>query len=134
MYSDEVVITIYDSLKGETRYVFHEPERCTIGRAEDCDIRLPSDDQHMGISRHHCLLEVDPPHVFISDLGSMNGTYVNGVKIGPPRKVFAHHDKPELVKATTDAKTELGDGDQVHLGRSACWASVEVHADEMQTA
>jgi pSer/pThr/pTyr-binding forkhead associated (FHA) protein len=133
MYSDEIVITIYDAYDGERRYVFHGHERCIIGRAEDCDIRLPSDDEHMGISRHHCVLEIDPPRAFISDLGSMNGTFVNGVKIGPPRKVFDQTRRPELVKATADDKTELKDGDQVHLGRTALWASVEVHADDLQT-
>lgn len=132
MYSDEVIITIHDAADGDARIVFHDPRRCVIGRGEDCGIRLPSDDQHMGISRHHCVLEIDPPRAYVSDLGSLNGTYVNGVKIGPPRDPSARPHKQERVKATTDVKTELQDGDQIHLGRAALSVSVEVHANDFQ--
>jgi pSer/pThr/pTyr-binding forkhead associated (FHA) protein len=30
------------------------------------------------ISRHHCKLAIDPPSIRIKDLGSRNGTYING--------------------------------------------------------
>ena len=34
------------------------------------------------VSRHHFLLEVCPPQACVRDLGSRNGTYVNGRKVG----------------------------------------------------
>ena len=34
-----------------------------------------------GVSRSHCLLEIDPTHVTVRDLGSLNGTYLNGENI-----------------------------------------------------
>ena len=49
-------------------------KRVIIGRGEDADIRL---DDHK-ISRLHCRLEPIPGGVKITDLGSSNGTRVNG--------------------------------------------------------
>lgn len=48
-----------------------------IGRASDCTLRAGSD----AISRHHCVLLRDGSTVSVRDLGSRNGTYVNGEKI-----------------------------------------------------
>jgi eukaryotic-like serine/threonine-protein kinase len=62
--------------------VFAEPAECLIGRGPDCAIRLPADHAHGNVSRRHCVLEVDPPHVRVRDLGSRNGTFVNGRMIG----------------------------------------------------
>lgn len=48
-----------------------------IGRAEDCHMRARSD----AISRRHCAVLIRSSHVSVRDLGSRNGTYVNGVRI-----------------------------------------------------
>src|SRR5260370_1006508 len=45
-----------------------------IGRGPDCDLRLGVAD----ISRHHCLVRVRGSEAVILDLGSINGTYLNG--------------------------------------------------------
>ncbi len=50
-----------------------------IGRAEDCHLR-PASDQ---VSRHHCVILVTSDDVSIRDLGSRNGTFVNGKQISP---------------------------------------------------
>lgn len=52
--------------------------RIVIGRQEDCQVRIPS----AQISRHHCEVVVGVGGVRIRDLGSSNGTYVNGQKVG----------------------------------------------------
>lgn len=49
-----------------------------IGRSEDAQFCLPQD---RFFSRHHCILEIAPPQCFLRDLGSTNGTYVNGVRV-----------------------------------------------------
>lgn len=59
-------------------------DRLLIGRAEECDIRPLSDE----VSRRHCLVQVEPDIVWIEDLGSRNGTFVNGVRITEKTKVF----------------------------------------------
>lgn len=48
-----------------------------IGRQEDCPIRIPS----AQISRHHCELTVGGSGIHIHDLGSSNGTFVNGQRV-----------------------------------------------------
>jgi predicted component of type VI protein secretion system len=48
-----------------------------IGRNEDCQLRPQS---HM-VSRKHCAILVEANSVVIEDLGSTNGTLVNGEKI-----------------------------------------------------
>lgn len=49
-----------------------------VGRGSLAQLRL-ADDAHA--SRHHCLLEVNPPHGYVRDLGSRNGTFVNGDRV-----------------------------------------------------
>ncbi len=48
-----------------------------IGREEDCHLRPNSD----LVSRHHCVFTVDDFTVRLRDLGSTNGTLVNGDRI-----------------------------------------------------
>lgn len=48
-----------------------------IGRAEDCQLRPRSD----AISRHHCAILLDDGLIAVRDLGSRNGTFVNGERI-----------------------------------------------------
>lgn len=48
-----------------------------IGRGEDCHLRPRSD----AISRRHCIIAVNEGEVLLRDLGSKNGTYVNGQRV-----------------------------------------------------
>lgn len=48
-----------------------------IGRREDCDLRVPLGD----VSRKHCRLVRDGEMLKIEDLGSSNGTYLNGQRV-----------------------------------------------------
>jgi pSer/pThr/pTyr-binding forkhead associated (FHA) protein len=48
-----------------------------IGRGEDCDLPLHDPE----VSRHHCLIRIRHQEVAISDLGSSNGTFVNGHRL-----------------------------------------------------
>jgi pSer/pThr/pTyr-binding forkhead associated (FHA) protein len=45
-----------------------------LGRGAECQVRFNSD----WVSRQHCLLRVGPAGVTLRDLGSRNGTLVNG--------------------------------------------------------
>src|SRR6266850_4424159 len=57
---------------------FHQPDTFLIGRTNDAHLCLPDD---RFFSRHHCLLEISPPRCFLRDLGSTNGTFVNGRRV-----------------------------------------------------
>jgi pSer/pThr/pTyr-binding forkhead associated (FHA) protein len=48
-----------------------------IGRRHDCDLRIPL----MSVSRRHCQFNRDEGVLKIRDLGSRNGTYLNGKRI-----------------------------------------------------
>src|SRR6201993_772373 len=48
-----------------------------FGRGEECHVRPNSD----WVSRQHCLLRVAEDGVHLRDLGSRNGTLVNGARV-----------------------------------------------------
>jgi len=52
-------------------------EQFLIGRGADCDFRVHEED----ISRHHCMIHLRGQEVILSDLGSSNGTAVNGQRV-----------------------------------------------------
>jgi len=118
-------VTIDVAIPGneDGHYVFECPQTCIIGRAEDCDIRIAEDGLRREISRHHCLLEVDPPVVRIFDLYSTNGTFVNG------RRLFPNPDASDLDHS---AGTELKDGDEVRLGNTTLHFWIIANSDELE--
>lgn len=106
-YESVALTIIRGELEGQL-YLFNEPARCVVGRGDDCDVMLSSDDQLAFISRHHCAFEIDPPHIRVRDLGSRNGTYVNGENVGQRPTRLAS-------EAVRFAAHELKDGDEVRV-------------------
>ncbi len=83
-----------------------------IGRRRNCDLRIPI----MSVSRKHCQVDVDNGTLKIRDLGSDNGTYLNGkrieeiaaqagnfLKIGPVTFVLQIDGKPEITALPAQA-------------------------------
>jgi pSer/pThr/pTyr-binding forkhead associated (FHA) protein len=60
-------------------FIFCAPANRVLGRAPNCGLRLVGD---ATVSRRHCLIEVEGESAWVQDLGSRNGTYLNGAKIG----------------------------------------------------
>ncbi|HEY64007.1 MAG TPA: FHA domain-containing protein [Caldilineae bacterium] len=58
-----------------------DKQSLTIGRADDCDIVLPD----RVVSRHHARIYWIDGHYYVEDLGSKNGTYVNGQEVTDAR-------------------------------------------------
>ena len=49
-----------------------------VGRQHECALRV----RHPLVSREHCRIELRPDGVYLVDLGSMNGTFLNGTPVG----------------------------------------------------
>lgn len=65
------------------RFCFRAAGDFLVGRGADCFVHLNGSDRDRTISRHHCRLLVDPPLVSVQDLGSVNGTFINGRTAAP---------------------------------------------------
>src|SRR5262245_33607734 len=103
----EVRLTLVASPDGEERqHIFTDPATCTVGRSDDCEIVVPPSVLHADVSRRHCELRIEPPRVYVRDLESLNGTFVNGAKIG----------QRFLDKKGSGRLVPLKDGDELRLG------------------
>jgi pSer/pThr/pTyr-binding forkhead associated (FHA) protein len=105
-------------LKGKT-FAFRGKSLCVVGRSPGCALRLPAEDHKA--SRRHCLLAVDAPLLTLHDLGSRNGTYVNGRAIG--RR--APTEPAEPGQAIDQPGRTLADGDEVRLGSTVFRVHIE---------
>lgn len=120
--SAKITLTVTQDDRTVQEVVFHRPSVCIVGRGRDCSLRLPNDLIHSTISRRHCLLKIDPPLIEIRDLGSLNGTYVNGEPIGRREADPAHREEP------TDYP--LRAGDQIQVGDVTLRVGVAVTLDD----
>ena len=77
--SAKVLLHLHAGSDAGKVFAFAEHDTFVFGRMEDCHACFPDDGQ---VSRHHFILEVNPPAACLRDLGSLNGTYVNGKKFG----------------------------------------------------
>jgi serine/threonine-protein kinase len=59
-------------------FSFTQHDSFLIGRSPEAHLCLPED---RFFSRNHCLLEMNPPHSHLRDLGSTNGTFLNGQRV-----------------------------------------------------
>lgn len=92
-----------------------------VGRRADVGLRIPASD----VSRQHCQISVTDDTVAVKDLGSANGTFVNGKRVaeaklspgdrlgvGPVVFVVQVDGQPELIEPTDveiDAALPIGD-------------------------
>ena len=114
-----VVLTCIEGGMRGKEFRFDEPTFCTIGRSRDCCLQLPGDWAHMTISRRHCLVDIETSHVRVRDLGSMNGTYLNGTLLGCA-------DVPGV-----ENEAELHDGDELRLGNTAFQVHIQGQCNEL---
>jgi hypothetical protein len=85
------MLIVYEGeLKGQRWLI--DQDVTIIGRGSDCPIMLPE----RQVSRHHAQIEYERGAYLLRDLGSKNGTYINGQEV---------HDKPQRLK----------DGDEIQI-------------------
>src|SRR5436305_14166042 len=90
-----IILTVTDGPHKGQSYSFSGHDTFLVGRSKRAHFRLPQKDKYF--SRVHFLVEVNPPRCRLMDMGSRNGTYVNGQKV---------------------EMTDLNDGDQIRAGHT----------------
>ncbi len=95
---------------GEHRFEQHDS--ILAGRSKDCHILIENDNF---VSRHHLLMEIAPPEIRLRDFGSLNGTLVNGEKIGGREP----DETPEEGTFRNYKEVDLRVGDEVKLGSTS---------------
>ena len=99
-------------------FAFTEHDTFVFGRMDDCHACIADDTQ---VSRHHFILEINPPAACLRDLGSLNGTWVNGEKCGA-RKAG---ETPEQGAKRRYPEVTLRHGDRIKVGRTELEVSIE---------
>lgn len=79
-------------------------DRVVLGRAADCDLVIAD----ARVSRHHAEVRREGDSYLLADLGSTNGTYLNGQRIAQ-----ADSSRPLL---SASQPLPLRDGDEIQLG------------------
>ena len=105
----KIILEVTDGTDAGQKYEYTGTNRVFIGRQDDCGIVL----SEKTVSRYHCILTINPPTVRLQDFGSLNGTYINGEKIGQRDR-----DKSwEEAKNEVSREFDLHDGDRIRLGK-----------------
>ncbi len=123
--SAQVKLTIIQGSPNGKEFIFEQRTICLMGRHPDCNIELPNDQEHLTISRYHCILDINPPDVRVRDFGSRNGTYVNGKKIGQRQP----NHTPEAAAKIQFPEYDLKSGDKIKLGTTVFQLSIEAETE-----
>jgi serine phosphatase RsbU (regulator of sigma subunit) len=79
----ELAVTSPD---GKNRTIVLEGSPLSLGRSSANELCYPED---IGLSRQHMAIEPDGDEWTVRDLGSKNGTFLNGVRVGDKRRLKA---------------------------------------------
>lgn len=120
----KVTLKVVEGQMTDQEFAFEERTTCIVGRSEDCRPRLPNDEHHRTISRHHCLLDINPPDIRVRDFGSRNGTWVNNQMIGKREE----GQTPEEAANIQFPEHDLKESDTIKLGKTVFQVGVYVPA------
>lgn len=65
----------------------------SVGRSPDCDLVVP----HTSISRKHCQIDEIDGSLFVTDLNSSNGTFVNGRRLIPSERQILNSNEVFII-------------------------------------
>src|SRR5438874_12578170 len=100
-----------------------EKDLTLVGRQEGCDLRI----QHKSVSKMHCVIAKTDGLLLLRDLGSTNGTRVNGQRVrraallpndllGIASFKFRVHFGPDDAQVSAEERTQqLDAGELAHL-------------------
>ena len=75
----QIVLEVTEGPHRGQRFAFDGHDNFIVGRASCAHFRLPKKDPYF--SRIHFVIEINPPHCLLVDMGSTNGTWVNGRRV-----------------------------------------------------
>ena len=104
-----VILTVTAGPSAGQELRFSDHQTCIVGRSRQAQLRLSPNPR---FSRFHCRLEIRPPEAVIIDLGSTNGTKVNGKRV---------------------ESASLKDGDKVTVGDVEFTVAVQQHNSPAET-
>src|SRR5947209_6546036 len=104
----QVTLTVIAGPHAGTEFHFDRHDTFLVGRSRHAHFQLPEKDRFF--SRIHFMMEVNPPCCRLIDMGSHNGTYVNGQRI---------------------LSGDLRDGDQIRAGHTILRLTVQPGQDEL---
>ncbi|MBI5210414.1 MAG: protein kinase [Elusimicrobia bacterium] len=102
-------------------FTFDNHDMFIFGRAAECQCSIPDDPY---ISSSHFLIEFNPPECELRDLGSKNGTCVNGERCGGRER-----GEPTKKAAQRAAAVRLKSGDVIKAGVTEFSVQVRAFAD-----
>jgi pSer/pThr/pTyr-binding forkhead associated (FHA) protein len=121
-----VTLTAQSGELAGKKFQFDGGRKIVIGRGEDCDLKLPAGVEFLYASRHHCVIRVSYQQTRVRDLGSRNGTWLNGMQIGRP---VAWH-LSGLAAAMPFWEYDLHDGDELKVGETAFRVEISVPTEK----
>lgn len=116
----DVVLVMFKG--GKRREFPMQKETVSVGRRPESDLRVPTAD----VSRQHCELVIEDDALIVHDVGSSNGTFVNGkgidevelkpgdqLRVGPVTFVIQIDGEPKDIKGpdVTAAAASQADND-----------------------
>ncbi len=119
----KVTLRIISGEMAGQEFIFDRRDSCFVGRGTDCAIRVPGRVDKL-ISRHHCMLDINPPDIRIRDYGSLNGTWINDSLIGWRDETMTVEEAAEIAKDNF-SDHDLSDGDRLKLGNTLFEVSTE---------
>jgi hypothetical protein len=109
--SMKITLTAEGGLPGV--WAFDAPAAVTVGRGEKADLRPILNDEAKSLSRRHAAIELTPEGAAIRDLGSLNGTWLNGRLVGRREEAAS----PLQGEPPAGPAQRLHDGDIITMGR-----------------
>jgi serine/threonine protein kinase len=97
-----IILTVIAGPHKGLEFFFDRHDTFLVGRSQHAHFRLPAKDKYF--SRIHFMMELNPPQCRLIDMGSHNGTYVNGTPV---------------------LAADLKDGDQIRAGHTILRVDVQ---------
>lgn len=107
----QIILTVIAGPHKGLEFTFDRHDTFLVGRSKHAHFQLPAKDRYF--SRMHFMIEVNPPQCRLIDMGSHNGTFVNGTQV-----------------LTADLK----EGDQIRAGHTVLRLQVKQVSDELAYA